>query len=62
MVNLLTHLCSSQHGLAEIDGTSGFEVKLKSGLANKVAIGLGANFAFDIIGTENRLLQFNLIV
>jgi hypothetical protein len=54
-----THLCGSQHGRAEVDGTSGLEVELELGLALPVSVRLRDHFAPNVVGPKDRLLKFN---
>jgi hypothetical protein len=59
-LNVLTHLCGSEHGRSEVDGSARLEVELELGLALPVAVRLRDNLALDVVCTKDRLLQFNL--
>jgi hypothetical protein len=52
-------LCGSQHGRAEVDGTSGLEVELELGLALPISVRLRDDFAPNVVGPEDRLLKLN---
>ena len=56
----LTHLSCPEHGLTKVDGAARLEVQLEFGLAGKVAVGLGADAALDVVGTEDGLLKLDL--
>ena len=60
VILVLTHLCGSKHGRAEIDGSARLEVELELGLTLPVAVWLGDNLALEVVGAEDRLLKFNL--
>ena len=60
MSNIFTHLRRPEHGLSEIDCASRLEVKLELDLALKVSVGLSQDFALDVVGPENGLLQLDV--
>lgn len=58
--SIITQAGSLDHSLPILNSSTVFEMKLEFQLTNPAFIRLGSNLSFNIVGTKNWLLKFNL--